>query len=31
VPGNATRLVDRKLDGRVFWEGKLIAPDDPVP
>jgi arylsulfatase A-like enzyme len=31
APGNTTRLVDRKPDGRVFWEGKLIAPGAPVP
>lgn len=31
VPGNATRLVERKPDGRVFWEGKQIDLSAPPP
>jgi arylsulfatase A-like enzyme len=31
APGNATRLVERKEDGRVFWEGKSIDLSAPPP
>jgi arylsulfatase A-like enzyme len=30
APGSKSRLVELK-DGRVYWEGKLIAADEPVP
>jgi arylsulfatase A-like enzyme len=28
---STTRLIDRKPDGRVFWEGKPVGANDPVP
>ena len=30
VPGSAARILEYR-DGKPFWEGKEILPDDPIP